>query len=751
MKALNFLLTIGQKNISHKAVKSFDMERNFSDIANKFSITLIDHPSVALTDLELYMAQGYRSCVFSYSDSSTQSIYQKFSGQIWDYDCTFVGDIKQLTITGYASRTNGIDTSGSYTYNIDWNSYYNRRADETMPWNCLYSYSYKMGMLQQYTNVVAENPDQDFFLNSATSSRYFLESYNRNSLFVAIKGPVHQIAIPIPDSFTTMQPHIYKTDPDTGEEDTSVDYGDVKDPDNKFWGELEEKTLKLPTKSFSFSINDSVEENMKYMYEAAESVKVWVEKGTEIIRGFQLSSDSSPVIQLNPTKKYFGAGQLLYSQTGVDISYIVKQLARLEGWKVGRIVQTELVPCDDKFKMQNQSALQFINDVLIPSAVTPVGEYTVIGDSGPTTKVIDKSYGGFHLYWDNGLLYFEPLAETLQRHSTGATAGIKFGYNVKNSPVISFKVDTKGTSFYTTSTATFNSMTITTGVETTETVVSDKSAVENLNKTKGHSEALDNYFGYTYEQIKDLYGNKAGNSAQGWIGIPNNCAYVGNDELLSDLGNKLYQSNLVQSGLVNQVPSSAISGDKQSFATLNEVIEHISNFTIQATMNLWGDADLSPNTTIDIINMVKSTNGNMSEVHPTSGRYLIWKQKDSFDNDQYIQQLSLLRYNDKLNINPEKIDWSKSFKAVEGALDVEETSSNPSAAAGAGLGSLLPSEPQDNTPSYSGYPNGIISYPNKDEQIAASTGKGPMLSYEDKFRNQNTSKSSTFGNVGGGK
>ena len=135
----------------------------------------------------------------------------------------------------------------------------------------------------------------------------------------------------------------------------------------------------------------------------------------------------------NPKKKYFGAGQLLYSQTGVDISYIVRQLCILEGWTPGNIVQTELVPCDDKFKMQNQTALQFIQDVLVPSAVTPVGEYTLTNGE---TKVINQSYGGFHLYWTaEGKVNFEPISDTI-RTSTGSTKGIKFGYNVPNSPVI---------------------------------------------------------------------------------------------------------------------------------------------------------------------------------------------------------------------------------------------------------------------------------------------------------------------------
>ena len=49
------LLTIGNLNVSQKCIESVSVDRNFSDVGNKFSITLIDSPATnILYDLELY-------------------------------------------------------------------------------------------------------------------------------------------------------------------------------------------------------------------------------------------------------------------------------------------------------------------------------------------------------------------------------------------------------------------------------------------------------------------------------------------------------------------------------------------------------------------------------------------------------------------------------------------------------------------------------------------------------------------------
>ena len=867
MKALNFYLTIGGKNLSHKAVKAYEMERNFADVANKFSMTIIDHPSVSLTDLELYMASGHRACTFSYTDESDPSKYQKFAGQIWDYDCTFVGDMKQLNISGYASRVvSGNDIAGEYTYNIDWNNYYNKRQDETQPWNGLLLSSYKGTQVykwEQKMNELDEDSDKQYFLNSMTLDSKFMSMYNSNSVFVKVTGRGGSIQLPIPDMFTTME---------IGASKKEKQIDDTVDPKNRFWGKLTEENLvdnlatdlfmcpaeppssnksskkskpimransktgtfkvrnKRPTsgnkfynttgrggystciqgeyksgshdsqcnvlpncvgyasgrfneiyseitgyqgakyaslncdaegfvnraKSLGLSVGNTPREGaimcwqgsgdlaghvavvekvydnnhvqtsesgwhannafwnqdrynnngrwgqgasypfLGFIYNPAASgsegqindtlskgnsgllatmndygggdkqTLVYKDSGSNV-RAFSFCTtekDSNnkvtykPIegqswIQLNPKKSYYGAGILLQTSTGVDISHIVKQLATLEGWKYDdtTIAQTELVPCSDKFKMQNQTARQFINDVLIPMAITPVGEYTKT--NGQKIK-LDRGQGGFTLYFKGNTVYFQPLNGSNQRDLTN----ISLGYNIPHSPVISFKVSTKGTCFYTTNSSSMNAMSIVTGKEVEEVVTSDKSSVDNYNRVKGHSESLDNFFGYTYEYINSAYNGKYQTSATNSAGYSplNDASY----------NNGAYESEFIQKGLVNKVPTSAVNGEQEAITTLSSAYNKIKQFTIQASMNLWAHKLISPNSVVQVTNMVKSTNSNIAQKHPTSGKYLVLKQKDSFSDGQFVQQLSMIRYGDNhTSINPDNIDWSKKANLVD--------------------------------------------------------------------------------------
>lgn len=676
--ALNFTITIGDKDISNKAVKSFDMERNFSDVSNKFTLTIIDHPSVSLTDLEIYMGRGYRLCQFTYSDDGNPSAYQQFSGQIFDYTTTFVGDMKELTVTGRASRVVGkADTSGSYTYNIDWNAYYNKRIDDSAFWNVMQGWlvraQNKITWLEESEKVA---DGEVYFMNSATTNKDFLNAYTANSVTTRIKGPHGTIDLPIPDVFTEMLPHKYEKDEDGQPiEDEEHDSGDVIDPDNRFWGKLKEMNLwkflsemnamkHKPAEMASFLSNFK----KKRYKDLAKSVTVYIQTykagnaystTSYAIRGFQLP-DQKAFIQLNPKKKYYGAGALLTSQNGVDISYIVKQLAKLEGWEEGNIVQTEMVPCSDKFKMQNQTALEFIQENLIPLAVTPVGEAKTL-DGG--TEPLTQGYGGFHLYFTDNKVNFEPLTTTLQREITNKYT---FGYNVPNSKVISFQVDTKGAAFYQGIPVVYNGMSIVTGTPMKEVVTQSESSVANQVYTKGHSEALDAFFGYTYEEIEEKYGSNKTHDL-GWVGFDG----------ATTVANGIYQSDMVQNGLVNDLPTSGEDSSTAVIASAADVYSKMKEFSIQATLTVYGSADVSPNSIINVTNMVKSDNPSVSEVHPTSGKYLVLKQKDSFANNQYIQTLSLLKSNGA-QINPLKIDWTKSIKTVSNKLDTGKKNNSSS-------------------------------------------------------------------------
>ena len=56
------LLKIGSMDVSNKCIKSVSVDRNFSDVGDKFSIDIVDTPDTQIAyDLELYMSSGYRS------------------------------------------------------------------------------------------------------------------------------------------------------------------------------------------------------------------------------------------------------------------------------------------------------------------------------------------------------------------------------------------------------------------------------------------------------------------------------------------------------------------------------------------------------------------------------------------------------------------------------------------------------------------------------------------------------------------
>ena len=69
------LLRIGKMDVSQKCVDSVTVDRNFSDVGDKFSITLVDSPDTnILYDLELYMASGYRDITLKYGDISEDKL-----------------------------------------------------------------------------------------------------------------------------------------------------------------------------------------------------------------------------------------------------------------------------------------------------------------------------------------------------------------------------------------------------------------------------------------------------------------------------------------------------------------------------------------------------------------------------------------------------------------------------------------------------------------------------------------------------
>lgn len=704
-KAIQIDLKIGNINLSNKSVKKLDIDRNFSDTSNSFTIELIDSPEVSTTDLELYMAGGFRNITFSYADRPESKKFIKFSGTIWDYQCAFSGNMKILTITGYVSRSYSSDISGEALYNIDWNNYYNLRVDPTKFWNVLEQVAFNNKRARAWAETNNKKSGENVApLASNVTFEGFSALYNYNSVFVSVKGPSGTIHLPVPDSFTSMAVGETKV----GSISTK---GDNVDEKGKFWGEL---------KAYSWNLDSNgneVEATLDEKTKVPTETCYWKEKKNNAIRAFCLPDDTSGkfYIQSNPNKSYYGAGSFIYNPLGTDISYIVRQLAILEGWDVDYIVQTEMVPCSDSFKMKNQTALQFINENLIPLAVVPSGTYKT--KNGKTTKV-DTTSGGFVAYFtSSGKFRFEPLnSSTIKLASTELT----LGYNYPKSPVLSFQVETKGTCFYTTNSTKINSMFITTGKEVDTVTTSTESQLANYNKVSGHNENLDAFFGYTYDDIQKLTKGdsssvKAGNVSGLWSGfsmdsgtkaviynynkakgtweassseiqdklsnmlgdngssigavcgvgtsiISNSLANVSLSSKLAEADQRvIISSSAYQKKLVNKLTSSAQNSSVSVSAALNNAYAKIKSFIITASMNLWGDINISPASIISVTNMVKKANSHSIQKHPTSGDYLVLKQTDSVSGSEFIQKLSLIRNTADLAevYNNQNIDWSK--------------------------------------------------------------------------------------------
>lgn len=386
--------------------------------------------------------------------------------------------------------------------------------------------------------------------------------------------------------------------------------------------------------------------NNIYLYEKDDKAK---------LRGFVFPSDPNSVnspnylyIQANPAapRSIYGSAGFLNSGIGVDISYIVKKLADLEGWKYrdSDIVQTDLLVNSDAFIMQNQTAMDFIIDNLVPRAITPIGQY--IGIDGKPV-VAKTPQGGFYPFFDkDGYFHFQPLTQ----ESIKTLTLDNIGYNMPNSPVLSFQVNTKGTAFYTFNNIEYKPLNIVTGTLTAESGTIDVISAAQANaiaKTKGHNDTFDAWLGLTYNDVEKVRTDK---------------------DTPDTLFNKL--TNMAKTALVN-TPSTLLMGSPVENSTevtakLAEAQKKIWDTVIKATLSMWGNTKVCPASNIKITNMIKGANENGQLVnspqkHPSSGTYLILSMQDKIDSSGYIQNLNLLRYTDdvKASINTYKIDYSK--------------------------------------------------------------------------------------------
>ena len=771
------LCTIGDMNINFKSITEIKVDRNFSDVGDKFSIELIDSPGVTTYDLELYMNAGYRDIIFKYGDLNTNKL-TSYKGTIWDYTNTFVGNIKRLTITGICDRfTGNNDGPSTYLYNIDWNSYFNIREDETQPYGAIQLANYRLGV--SATPILYEEYRNMFLVNSKK---------------IKLTGPSKKdIVLPIPDSFFSIT-----NIPENPEDIENLDknaypefYSLVKDTSTAPWGELHSekttnttivsnypcfdaastiyKTRTTPEKIVACEITENVTginangldgtglyinisnlisqhtavtsqwpsnfnaytntqslgswgiqgplKNKKEVFgdktyinvldknkhivgfrtdgdetkkdnnvflnfipnaiiraevnaQVLKNLKAEKKKGkvdtidktqylyyydsSNKLRGFlTLGANNSYdtfFIQANPNTKGFGGAGLVKSGEGVNISWIVKQLCILEGWKTKDeyIVQTELVPDSDAFIMQNQSAFEFIQKNLIPKAVTPAGTYYT--NEGYYIDVA-KPQGGFGIFFDSdGYLHFQPISQTnLERLDID-----NLGYNIPNSPTISFQVNTKGTAFYNFQNTKINTTVITSGVEVEEVEIISDELTEDIRKTLGHNDTFDRWLGLSYNTVQNEVEKK----------MPSDklVNYYNEGIKIQNIAIGLAQNALVSSPTTKLV-SSGIHNRDDVIGNIQQAIKYIEDFTITANMNMWGDYRIKPAGIIKIANYVKggANNSNTPQRHPSSGEYMIQKVSETISASGYIQSLDLLRFTRDLNklINPYNINYER--------------------------------------------------------------------------------------------
>ena len=395
--------------------------------------------------------------------------------------------------------------------------------------------------------------------------------------------------------------------------------------------------------------------NLNYWY--------WYDRDNKLRAFLDRGNSGQFYIQANPSSSGYGAAGLLKSGEGNDISWIVKQLCILEGWKYKDeyIVQTELVPFSDAFKMQNQSALDFIQKNLIPKAITPIGRYKTTDDEH---IFVDKPQGGFGLFFDkDGYFHFQPLSQTSLEYLNIPN----LGYNIPNTPTISFQINTKGTAFYTFQPKTITATSITSGVEVKDVEVVSEAVEEEVRKTLGHNDTFDDWLGLKYETVQEAVDKSnilegySENGTKNSYSISYNDNYISIGNRIRDIAYGLAQNSLVTSPTTKLVASGVYNvSDIQG--NISKAVKQIEDFTITANMTMWGDYRIKPAGIIKITNMVKGGqyNSNIPQKHPSSGDYLIQKVSETVSSSGYVQSLDLLRFTSDLDalINPYKIDYS---------------------------------------------------------------------------------------------
>lgn len=328
----------------------------------------------------------------------------------------------------------------------------------------------------------------------------------------------------------------------------------------------------------------------------------------------------------------------------VYISDIVQQLCVLEGWQNPKIVSTTASSYSaDYLKMDGMSALEYISQKLCPNAM----------EAGGTGRV------GFTCYFDSkGTFHFEPININGANKSTVLT----MGYNINNSPVISFTVRSRGQILMLgvdESVDEINSITgETISVSTNRSELKMSETEARLNKELTPSYNVD--FSKAPINDNEIASNKDTYTSIGKMIASDSNLQFFNLSMFNYFGyesnvyNYLYfMTRIYQKGVSENVPwgTSLIrrtynSSSSSTTATTMRAIKDLDALRktcIKAELTMIGDNKITPGNYILIENYTRKGN------HYTSGKYYIQNITDNVSsNSGFTQTLTLWRYSESV-------------------------------------------------------------------------------------------------------
>lgn len=292
---------------------------------------------------------------------------------------------------------------------------------------------------------------------------------------------------------------------------------------------------------------------------------------------------------------------------GIRVSDIVKNLCDLEGWKYDdtTIIGTSYTnAADDSLRMNGEGAFEYIVEKLCPIACDEAGYRT-----------------NYKAWFDNkDRFHFEPLEITKPHDFIDLT----YGYNIMDSPVLSFQITTSGLTIAAQRNDSISGISSSSGSGTqiSSTARDFKSALvvayeKDADSSLLFNEALYNTLGFNASKSSyDYYKNEV----------------MVNGEIKGSSINIKSQNKHMSSVASKQQASTVLSNDMAAF----------EEKLIQAEMVIVGMPEVQPGRWIRVINRVKGGRRHYS----SGGTQGYWIQSviDTVSSDGFTQKLKLIRH-----------------------------------------------------------------------------------------------------------